>query len=105
MTENILFLTSKNNSDFETLLRTADMISDSGKHVRVLLFGDAVLSAAGSVDLKSIHEVSRIEFLACKEDLESRGLTQKLDHTVRALGYDEIVDLLMNNDDKMVSYV
>ena len=46
-----------------------------------------------------------MEFLVCKEDLESRGLAQKLDKAVRALDYDEIVEMLMTNDDRIVNYV
>jgi sulfur relay protein TusB/DsrH len=107
MTESILFLTSKIGSGLDDLIRTARTISDSGTHVRVLLTGDAVLSAVkGSASSKTILGVSpAIEFLACKEDLESRGLSRKLDQAVRALDYGEIVDLLMTNDDRIVSYV
>ncbi len=107
MTDGVLFLTSRNGTDLDDLIRTARTISDSGSHVRVLLIGDAVLSAVkGSVSSKTIQSVSpSIEFLACKEDLESRGLAQKLEETVRALGYDEIVNLLMTNDDRLVNYV
>jgi sulfur relay protein TusB/DsrH len=106
MTGTVLFLTSKNGPGLENLLQTASMASDSGSHVRVLLVGDAVLSAAkGSTEAKIIQGSSQIEFLACKGDLESRGLMQRLEQTVRAIDYVEIVDLLMTNDDKVVSYV
>ena len=107
MTDNVLFLTSRNGSNLDDLIRTARTISDSGSHVRMLLIGDAVLSAvSGSVSSKTIRSVSPpIEFLACKEDLESRGLAQTMEQTVRALDYGEIVDLLMTNDDRLVNYV
>jgi sulfur relay protein TusB/DsrH len=107
MVESVLFLTSKNGADFYDLIQTASSISDSGSHVRVLLIGDAVLSAVrGSASSLAIQHASPpIDFLVCEEDLETRGLTQKTDRTIRALSYDEIVDLLMTNDDRIASYV
>jgi len=107
MTNDVLFLTSRTGTYLDDLIRTARTISDSGSHVQVLLIGDAVFSTVrGSTSSKTIQSVSPpIEFLACKEDLESRGLVEKMEQTVRAPDYGEIVDLLMTNDDRLVNYV
>jgi sulfur relay protein TusB/DsrH len=106
LTENVLFLTSRTGTALDDLILAATSISNSGNHVRVLLIGDAVTFAVkGSQTAETSLSVSAsIEFLACKEDLESRGLDRRIEQNVRALDYDEITDVLMTSDDKVVSY-
>ena len=75
MTESVLFLTSRNGTELDDLIRTAIMISDSGSHVRVLLIGNAVIAAVkGSVPQKQFS-VSRHQwsFSSAKRILNHEG--------------------------------
>jgi sulfur relay protein TusB/DsrH len=105
MTETVLFMTSKNGRSLERLLATAGTILESGNTVRILLFGDAVLATVSeSMEAESLQLFSEVEMFACREDLESRGLLQKTNPSVRVLDYDGIVDLIMLDDCKVANY-
>ena len=103
MPGNHLIITSKNGNELDFLIETAKKISYSGKRVRILLFGDAVFSLTSRNSPTA--GVERLEFLACREDVEARGLARKLSDGVRTLGYDEIVEMLMTGDDDVANYV
>lgn len=107
LSEGLLFLTGKTGTEFRSLFEKASVLSSSEKRVSILLFGDGVNSGVKESELfKSLGPSSkRILLYACREDVESRGLGSRLDLSIKLLGYDEIVDLFMLNDDKVVSYV
>ncbi|MDG6906544.1 MAG: hypothetical protein JRN20_12245 [Nitrososphaerota archaeon] len=101
MVASVLILTSKNDADLSNVFEKAQMISDTGKNVRILLFGDAVLETCK----QNFNRPSQIDLYVCKEDLESRGLAQKVNAIFKTVDYDGIVELLMKNDDHIVNYV
>lgn len=107
MSETILIVTSKNLAELDHLLSEVKVLIANGAHLRFLLFGDATYSATrDSIGSTIVHDLSpSVEFIVSKQDLKIRGLEAHLERSVRALDYDEIVDLIMTNDDKVVSYV
>ena len=107
MSDAILVMTSKNLSELDHLLSEVKALIARGVHLRFVLFGDAAYSATrDSIGSTIVHDISPwVEFFVSKQDLKIRGLEAQLERSVTALDYDEIVDLIMTNDDKVVSYV
>jgi sulfur relay protein TusB/DsrH len=107
VSETILVVTSKNLSELDRLLSEVKTLIACGAHLRFLLFGEAAYSATrDSIGSAIVHDLTpSVEFFVTKQDLKIRGLEAQLERTVRALEYDEIVDLIMTNNDKIISYV
>ncbi len=107
MSKTILVVTSKNFSELGHLLSEVKALIAGGAHLRFLLFGDATYSATrdsiGSTIVQDLFP--SVEFLVSKQDLKIRGIEAQLERSVKALDYDEIVDLIMTNNDEVVSYV
>lgn len=101
MVENVLMLTSKIGTELGGIFEKAQLVSDTGKHVRILLFGDAVLETGK----QTTNQRSKLELFVCKEDLERRGLAKMVDPVIKVIDYDDIVELLMKNDDHIINYV
>ena len=104
-----LIMTSKAPGDpeLERAVALAKLLADGGNAVAILFVGDGVYSlisgAVPSVDGSSIGP--NVKRFACLPDIRARGLSDKILSEVRAVSYDEIVDLIMEEYSSVISYL
>ncbi len=101
----ILYLIDKKYG--EEGLKLVKAVNSSGKHeIGVILIQDGIYLALR--EKKQIFKLVEegISFFATKKDVNMRGLSEKIDRTnIKLVEYSELVDLVMEKYEKIISYV
>jgi len=102
----MLIITSKKVGELGHLLESTSAYS-SEFLVSFLFIGDGAYSLVkASEDFQTLKEQvpASTELFASKEDIEVRGLSTRISESVQVIDYGEIVELVMNDDTKVVNY-
>ncbi len=101
-----LVVTSKEGEGVSRAMKVCNVLARQGD-VGLLFVGDGVYSLlAESQTYTQIKKNRGVACLyACLPDIEARGLAGKVGGEVSCVGYEEIVDLLLESCGKVVSYI
>lgn len=89
---------------FASVLKIAFEIANKGEKVGILHIQDACITLTLPDHLEEITD-ERIKLYGLKADCEARGLSKKINKSVRIIDYDGWVKLVMNEYDKIVSWL
>ena len=106
---NILYLTSKSIyvcAAQRTLIDIIEHQVKKGHKVSVLLIQDSTLAARKNSKNIIIEAASKgISIYAQKEDLDARGiLDENLDPNIKAVTYDQSIELIMEKNEKVITW-
>lgn len=90
--------------DFDSILKMASEIAKMGEKVGVLHIQDACIALTLPEYLGKIVD-HRFELYGLKADCEARGLLEKVEKRVKILDYKGWVKLVMDEYDKIVSWI
>jgi sulfur relay protein TusB/DsrH len=93
-------------SDLERASELASMQKEEGDDVGVVLMKDAVLISKKSEKSKMLEEIMAhgINIYVIEADCNARGISEMVIEGVKKVGYEEFVDLVMNDYEKTVSF-
>ena len=102
-------MTSKSPGDPELghAVGLARLLADGGQTVAILFVGDGVYSLVAGADssIDASLRGSSVKRFACLPDLMARGLSNTISPEVRAVDYEGIVDLAMEEYSSVLSYL
>ena len=101
-----LVVTSKRGAGVSRVIKLCKYLARQGD-VGLLFITDGVYSLlADSRTYRQIKQnCSAARLYACLPDIEARGLSEKVGSDVSCVGYEEIVDLLLDAYARVVSYI
>ncbi|MFX1466440.1 MAG: sulfurtransferase complex subunit TusB [Promethearchaeota archaeon] len=93
-------------SDFERASELASMQKEEGNDVGMVLMQDAVLITKKSEKSKKLDEImaNGINIYVLEADCKARGISEMIVEGVKKVGYEEFIDLLMEDYEKTVSF-
>ncbi len=93
-------------SDLERASELASMQKEEGNDVGMVLMQDAVLITKKSEKSKMLEEimVNGINIYVIEADCNARGINEMIIEGVKKVGYEEFIDLVMENYEKTVSF-
>lgn len=93
-------------SDLERAYELASMQKEEGNDVGMVLMQDAVLITKKSEKSKMLEEimVNGINIYVIEADCNARGINEMIIEGVKKVGYEEFIDLVMENYEKTVSF-
>ena len=102
----MLIILSKSpfSGDFDSILKMASEIAKMGEKVGILHIQDACIALTLPEYLRKISD-NKFELYALKADCEARGLLEKVEKRVKILDYKGWVKLVMDEYDKIVSWI
>jgi sulfur relay protein TusB/DsrH len=81
----------------------ADKLAEKGEEIAFLHIQDTCKATASREYCDRLLE-ARIKVYALKADVEARGLTEKTHSSVKIIDYKQMVSILMNEHNKIVSW-
>jgi len=93
-------------SDLERASELASMQREEGNDVGIVLMQDAVLITKKSEKSKMLEEIMAIgiKIYVIDADCKARGISEMVIEDVKKVGYEEFIDLLMEDYEKTVSF-
>ena len=93
-------------SDLESASELASMQKEAGNEVGIVLMQDAVLITKKSVKSKMLEEImaNGIDVYVIDADCKARGISDVVLEGIKKVGYEEFIDLVMENYEKTVSF-
>lgn len=93
-------------SDLERASELASMQKEAGNDVGIVLMQDSVLITKKSEKSKMLEEImaNGIDVYAIEADCKARGISDVVLEGVKKVGYEEFIDLIMENYEKTVSF-
>ena len=93
-------------SDLERAYELASMQKEEGNDVGMVLMQDAVLITKKSEKSKMLEEImaNGINIYVIEADCNARGINEMIIEGVKKVGYEEFIDLVMENYEKTVSF-
>lgn len=93
-------------SDLERASELASMQKEEGNDVGMVLMQDAVLITKKSEKSKMLEEImaNGINIYVIETDCNARGINEMIIEGVKKVGYEEFIDLVMENYEKTVSF-
>jgi len=89
--------------NWSLILEIAKKMVDKGEKVAVLHVQDACIAATISEYCGKLAD-NNVEIYALSADCESRGLTEKIGEKVELVDYKQCVKIVMNENEKIVSW-
>ena len=90
-------------SDCVVLREIIDALKTGGNDIGLLLIQDGVFMAdRGCPESKELLTLS-FPFYACKKHVEERGISERLIDGMKLVDYPEIVNIIMEEYDKIIS--
>jgi sulfur relay protein TusB/DsrH len=87
-----------------TLILTGRLVAEDPR-IGLLFTGDGVFSLVeGSRSRVALSYCPSIELFGCRQDIEARGIGERIQEGVRKVNYEQIVELVMADFAKTVSY-
>lgn len=87
---------------YESILEIARKLSEKGENVAILHIQDACAATTMNEYCEKLAK-RKITMYSLKADLKARGLLEKVNPQVRLADYDQWINLLMNEHNKIVS--
>ncbi len=103
----IIILTSKVASESEQLLALVESLAEENERVALLFVSDGVYALVkGSASESARAGIRRPgRLVGCREDIEARGLAGRVTPKSTVVDYGQMVDLMMSEYSKVVSYL
>jgi len=89
--------------NYGSILEIARKAAENGEKVAVLHIQDACIAVTMNEYCDKLAE-KRIDVYALKADCEARGLAQKVSPKVKLIDYKQLINLVMREHDKIVSW-
>ncbi len=93
-------------SDLERASELASMQKEAGNDIGIVLMQDAVLITKKSEKSKMLDEImaTGIDIYVLDADCKARGISDMVLEGIKKVGYEEFIDLVMENYEKTVSF-
>ena len=101
-----LIVTSRIAAGSPRLVELVRQLQNEGQDVAILFVGDGVYSLVeGSASSSILQPMApSLGLLGCKNDVESRGIAGKVTTEPSIVDYDKIVELIMEEYSRVLSY-